>query len=140
MNAGKLPTPPFTAVTISDEHRRFLHDYIETVGQLEVLLLLYRSKDETLSLKKIGKTLGMNVEVVARQLSDLSSHGLIQKTSEAAADYFFHPADPHRSKMTFELARLYETHRTSVIECIYKPKLKSLKEFANAFRLRKDEP
>lgn len=120
----------------TDRHRRFLKGHIDTVSQLEALFLLFQEPEKEWPVKDVSETLRLDPAAVEKHLSGLSASGLLERTKTG---YRYRPAKPEFAGFVNELFHLYQTHRTAIIECIYLPAKDQLKDFAESFRLRKED-
>lgn len=127
----------------------FIASNIDSVVQLEVLLLLYATPDRSWTGDLIGRELRIDPAWVETQLAQLCSRGLLQCTDGA---YQYKPATPALHDAVVGLAKAYADRRVTVISLIYsKPPTPPppttpmetptdpLKSFLDAFRLRKDD-
>jgi hypothetical protein len=120
------------------EVEEFVFNYIDSLEQLEILLLV-RSKPESLwSVKEVNETLKSSPSSVAQRLEKLTTYGLIQARSQEPACYQYHPATPQLAAAVQELALAYKERRLTVVQCIFSKPLSSLRIFADSFKLRKD--
>jgi DNA-binding IclR family transcriptional regulator len=124
--------------TSSDAVRRFLHDHIATVAQLEILLLLQTNPQQNWAPAKIAHELRAERSGTEQQLRLLEQHTLV-KPDDAGA-YHYQPATPELHAAAVAVAQAYLVRRVAVIEMIYSKPPDSLRAFSDAFRLRKDEP
>lgn len=122
---------------ISDELRSFLHEYIKSVEQAEILLLLFRTSPREWNAVRVGRELRVDAVSAARRLSDLQLRGLLSaRTEEDTLHYWYEGAfDP----LVRELASEFDVRPTAVISAIYAPPQAAqddVRAFADAFRLR----
>jgi hypothetical protein len=125
---------------VTDALRAFLHQYVKSVEQAEILLLLFRSSPREWDAIKVGRELRIDPVSASRRLSDLKLCGLLSvRTHEDALYYWYEGAfDP----VVRELAAQYTETPTLVISAIYSPPpspqaTDDVRAFADAFRLRK---
>lgn len=134
----------------------FLDEHIHSVEQLEILLLLRRTAPQAWSGETVSAHLRGNAGSAEARLSDLHQRGLIERQVDAAATgtrgaaaseagralYFRSPSAPEagQASLAATLERLeeaYATRRTRIIEIIFTKPPTALREFADAFRLRR---
>lgn len=121
------------------EVRQFIAQQIESVAQLEALLLLRREPRKAWSSEELARQLYLSDNMCLSMLDELErrryvARGADGKTFEYAA------ADPQNDALLSSLADLYAERRVAVISEIYSNPLTKVKTFADAFRLRKDDP
>lgn len=111
---------------------QFIDRFIDSIEQLEVLLMLWRANGASLDPGAITRELGSNVESIVKRLANLALNGL----SEEENGGFRYRADPHHEAVVIALARSYHERRVSIITYIINNPNKSLRAFSDAFRLR----
>jgi hypothetical protein len=122
---------------IPEDVRRFLLQCIDSVEQLEVLLHLYRTPEQSWSSDAIALALYSNPASIARRLAGLSSHGLLTLTSAAA--YRYQPKTAELGATVSQLAETYRQRRVAVISIIASKPMENVRAFSEAFRLRKKD-
>ena len=127
----------------------FVYNYVDSVVQLEMLLLLYAGQDRSWTAAESARELRVDPAWVEDQFSQLCSRELLTCEPGPPASYRFRPSRPELNNAVADLARTYADRRVTVISLIYsKPSDKTaeptkppatdpLKSFSEAFRLRK---
>jgi hypothetical protein len=123
---------------IPKEVRLFITENINSVFQLEVLLLLYNQKERGWSAEEVDDELGIGVEEAGRQLSDLHARGLLAVGKDQGSSYCYGPDTDELDQIVSGLARAYRERRINVISSIFSKEVDKVRLFAEAFRLRKD--
>jgi hypothetical protein len=121
------------------EVERFILDVISSVGQLEILLLLRETAPRQWTAGSVARELRFAVESVASRLEDLRARGLLALTAEEGPVYYFAPRDPKDADVVRAVAEMYETRRVSVITLIYSRPSDPVRQFADAFKIRKKD-
>lgn len=117
--------------------RDFVFEYIDSVEQLEILLLLESDSSKSWSLAELSGLLRSNVNSVEKRVSLLLSQGLIIKNEDSLYSFFL---DSEGLKQTVHsLADIYKVHRYKILEMIFSPMKKS-RDLAEAFRLSPTKP
>lgn len=117
---------------------RFIAEYIGSVADLELLLLLSRDSTREWAAAEAGETLYTNPDMCATQLERLCSQKLAAKTiGPAEPNYRYAPQDPQTATVIEKLAALYTERRVSIITVIYSKPLSKVQSLADAFRWRK---
>ena len=107
---------------------------------LEILLLLFAGVAREFSPVDVSRTLCTSLESATAQLQQLDKAKLIVPTEAAnPLKYRFNAGSPE-APVVAELEKIYKTRRVSVISFIYSKPTDPLRAFADAFKLRKDEP
>jgi hypothetical protein len=125
---------------IREDVRRFLAQHIESVVQLEVLLLLHAHPDREFSPQQVASELRIDVAGAEEQLSRLCAAGLLTCGSPPDVHYRFQPATPELADTATAVARAYTDRRVTMISLIYSKPVDKIKIFTDAFRLRREKP
>ena len=128
------------SVELSARVRQFIDQNIESLAQLETLLLMRRDPQASWDAAGIAKALYISPEQAERLLADLARRGMIAATPALAVNYAFKPSNADVDAAIAEAAVAYEERRVAVISLIYSKPLNKVQTFADGFRLRKDPP
>jgi hypothetical protein len=120
------------------EVRSLIAEHIDSVAQLETLLLIQAVPEQTWDAEKLGRELRINRDWAASQLQHLCNHGLLN--CDQPPNYRYAPKTPELAAAVEGLARAYAERRVTVIGMIFSKPVDKLRSFADAFRLRKDPP
>jgi hypothetical protein len=121
----------------SADIKQFIDQNIESLAQLETLLLLRRVPERGWDASEIAKTLYVPQELAAALLTDLCRRGLVKVTSPAGKSYAYSAAE-RVDKLVLEVAVAYQDRPVAIISLIYSKPLNKVQTFADAFRLRKE--
>lgn len=132
-----LPTRHGPAVTHSQaEVDRFILDRIESVPHLEALLLVWRARPQAWSVEAMAKRLWVKPEVAQSILADLERDSfLIQLSGEEK--YVCHP-DTETDRLLDAVHDSYRREMIRVSTMIHSKASMAIREFARAFRLKKE--
>lgn len=124
---------------MADEHipkdlRDFIARHIDSIAQLEALLLLRANAGESWNVEKTMARLYAAESEVARVLERLHADGFL---IQDGAGFRYQCRDVEAAAMVDRLAALYRTHLIPVTNMIH-DKLKHVRAFAEAFRFRKE--
>lgn len=120
---------------ISDRVRRFIVERIDSVPELEAVLLLRSDPQRDWGVEDAGARLYVSVTVAAHVLGALTGRGLLAETNRR---YRYAPANDEIDEVVAELAETYATHLIDVTQLIHGKPATSVRQFASAFRLRKE--
>ena len=124
---------------IPEEIAQFLTDTVESVAQLEALLLLRNNPDETWTNDYLAQRLYISPKLTSELLTQLCANGLVESYGSEPVCFRYRPASNEIETLIARLAELYAKHLVPVTNLIHsKPKTR-IQEFADAFRLRKDK-
>lgn len=119
---------------IPENVRQFIFSYIDSVEQLEVLLLLHSRPTETFTAPKIADEMRSTEASVSMRLSSLVHAGLIEGDSQAG--YQYRPKSEEFTQLLSELSESNRVFRHKVLELIFSP-MKKARNFADAFVMSK---
>jgi len=119
---------------VPDDLRDFILRHIDSVAQLEALLLLRANPDENWTAAQTAGRLYVGEQEVTRMLVRLCADGLLQ----CREGVFRYAPEPATLAATVDrLADLYTRHLVPVTNLIH-AKPRRIRQFADAFKLRKD--
>lgn len=122
---------------LSDNLQAFLRTYIDSVEQLEVLLLL-RASGRPWTVGEITRELATSAVSAASRLDSLAASQLVVRSGVGEhTTYEYRPVDEQVRRSVDELAETYPRRRVAIVTFIFTAPDESLRDFSNAFRLRK---
>lgn len=122
------------SLEISLEIRRFIDQHVESVAQLEVLLLLKQHPERDWTADDMAKALYAAPEMCAGLLQEWARRGFA--VAMAPGPKYRYRESPELDQLVVQLAELYRERRVSVITLIYAKPVDRVRTFADAFRLR----
>jgi len=114
---------------------RFLHQHIDSVEQLEVLLLARMSPGRSWSAPDMARELYSHPSSITQRFQRLLGSGLLRETSPGVVQYA--PRAAELDAVVARLADMYRERRVAVISLIATKPLENVKAFSDAFRIRK---
>lgn len=125
---------------ISPDVKRFINTHLHGFSQLELLLHLRDTPNESVTAEVAARELRLGHEQTADLLDDLHSRGLVAlDDGDAPARYRYEPKSEELALQVEGLAKLYPTYRHRIVQLIFAKPPESITNFCQAFRLRKDE-
>ena len=118
--------------------RAFLYSCIETVEQLEILLLLQRSTREWTA-RMMAQEVGVLDARARAWLDALVARGLVRAIVREETMYVFQPSNATMLGYCDELALAYDRARLDVVRFVAMLPPLPIRSFARAFRLREPE-
>jgi hypothetical protein len=125
---------------ISPELKQFVEHYIESVQQLEALLLLRNEPQRTWSAGEIAKALYFPEDAAVALLADFERAGFATMAPPAKDKYVYRARDDETDRLVGQLGTAYHDRRVAVISLIYSKPLNKVQTFADAFRFGKENP
>lgn len=124
---------------IPAELTRFINTSIDSVDQLRILLLLYRSPDKEWDALSVAPTLYLKPDTAAAALAQLEVRGLLA-VSASGRLYHYQPKTPELAALVAQVAQLDQERPVTLINLVYARPKDSLQAFSDAFKLgRKEE-
>lgn len=121
--------------------KRFIADYIGSVAQLELLLLLRTASPRAWTVEGLARELRVEPKWARSQLIQFCDIGLVRlDESSGETTYAYNPIREELREQVTAVAQAYLLHRVSVIEAIYSKPPQSIRAFADAFKFRKEPP
>ena len=120
----------------ADVHR-FLHDHIESVEHLEVLLLLSRTPERGWSVAEVAESLYSHPSSIKLRLARLLGQGLLREIEEGCYKYSPRTVELHTTVQ--RVAECYHDRRVAVITLIASKPLDNVRAFSDAFRIRRNK-
>jgi hypothetical protein len=124
---------------IPEDVERFVLEKIDSVAQLEALLLLRANPEKDWSARLLAGRLYISEEQTGELLLVLRAQGFVIVNAHDPSLYRFQPAGPELARMLDRLAEIYARHLVPVTNLIHSKPKPRIQEFADAFRLRKDK-
>ncbi|HYC56332.1 MAG TPA: hypothetical protein VEL28_15475 [Candidatus Binatia bacterium] len=121
---------------VPDNVKRLIAEAIDSVPELEAVLLLREHSDRTWTAEQAGERLYVSKPVAAHVLSVLAERGF---ASESHGAYRYAPSSGDIALVVDQLATAYSRHLIEVTHLIHAKPSASVRRFAEAFRLRKDK-
>lgn len=124
---------------IPKEVRALLTDCIDSVGQLELLLLVRKDPGRFWSASDIARELRTGVKWAEAELANLCRAGFLAATGAGPAQYRYVPGTTELDQAVAALATCYAQRRVTITAMIFAKPVDKLRTFADAFRFRKEE-
>jgi len=105
---------------------------------MEILRLLAEDTDRDWTASEVFKTIQSSRTSVTGNLEYFARERILRANPDGT--YRFVPESAEIHRLAAELLQAYRERRVAVIEAIYQAPLAPIRDFAEAFRLRKDNP
>jgi hypothetical protein len=126
--AKKPPIPPQVA--------EFVRGQIDSVEELEVLLLLFREPERAWTEAEVNARIRSSLPSILKRLNGLVSVGAATASGEPPR-FRFAPRTPQIAAAVEGLAEAYRDYRTTVIQLIFELPSTQVLGFAKAFEIKK---
>ena len=114
---------------------RFIAEQIQSLEQLEVLLLVSALPDRHWTPDGVFQVVQTNRDVVQQRLDEFVKRGLMSKSEEG---YRYAPKSEALARQIATTSQIYKLRRHKLIEIIYSPRDEDLRRFSDAFKFKKD--
>ena len=118
---------------------RFILAQIDSVPHLEALLLLFNSRPKTWSSEEMARSLYVRNEVASKILDNLLHRKLIVASHEKSDLFFYSSDDEARNAMLQDVDAIYRKEVVRISSMIHSKASAGVRDFARAFRLKKDK-
>jgi hypothetical protein len=122
------------ADSIPADVRDFIHRHVDSIAQLEALLLLRREKKVRWTGEAVAERLYVSPEVASNLLARLYADGFL---SNADGAFQYQCAEVSLNPMVDRVADIYATQLIPMTNLIHS-KASRIREFADAFKVRRD--
>jgi hypothetical protein len=119
---------------IPPEVREFIIRHIDTVSELETLLILRAHPKESWTLDRLASRVYASTREIGEVLERFAAEGFVKQEDD---HYLYDCKDKTLEQTIAELARRYASHLIPVTNMIHS-KPRSIRSFSDAFKLRKD--
>ena len=123
---------------LSPELQKLIRQHIQSVEQLEILCALIEDPARSWAEGAVYHRIQSSLDSVSRNLRQFANQGFL--AHDPSSGYRFSPQTPELQAFSAELLKAYRERRVSVIEAIYQAPFDPIRQFADAFNLRKDKP
>lgn len=124
---------------IPENVQQFILKRIDSVAHLEGLLLLRREPTGNWTDKELAKRLYISTHQAAAIMSRLWADGFVITRSTKPLTYTYRPASPELEQMADLLADSFSKYLVPVTNLIHSKPTSRVQEFADAFKLKKEE-
>jgi hypothetical protein len=124
---------------LSEDVKKFITEHINSLEQLEILLLLHRHQEKEWTAQEVSQELRLSPASAAMRLADLQTRGLLVVRESPDLFYQYQPQKSDFAPTVDSLAELYPDYRFTVINLIFSKPLDKIQTFADAFKFREDK-
>ena len=121
---------------IPEDLRRFILTSVPSVPFVEALLVYQAAGGAPVGVETVAARLYIAARTAADIVEQLVAARIVVPAAEAGHRY--EPGSPELGEIVQQLARFYRSHLVQVTELIHSRTLRRATQFADAFRIRKD--
>ncbi len=118
---------------------QFIHEQIDSVPHLEALILLWNSRPVGWTPDELSSRLYVTPERVAEVLRDLQRLEIAQELPGPPPKYSYFPRSKEQDDLMHEIDVAYRRDLVRISTMIHDKASSPIREFARAFRIRKDK-
>lgn len=120
---------------------RFVQSYLSSIEEMELLALMQSRPGFAWSVEGLARELGSTKESITGRLTGFIALRIVEMRLEGTGQVFVYtPADPDLATLLRDVVQTYRERRIAMTTLIYERPTTPLRSFADAFRLRKDDP
>ena len=124
---------------IPSDVKQFIVDKIDSVAELEGLLLMSRNPETDWSVEALAQRLYTSPQQTEDVLTRLSSLGFLTVKEVNPITYSYQPTSTRLAEMVTRVAEIYSKYLVPVTNLIHSKPETKVQQFADAFKLRKKE-
>lgn len=117
---------------------KFIIENIESIAELEGLLLLSRNPETGYTVEDLAAGLYTDQQQAEVVLEHLHSTGFLAAAGKEITAYRYEPGSPELSKMVTRMSEVYSQYLIPVTNLIHSASQTKVQKFADAFKLRKE--
>lgn len=125
---------------VPEEIYQFALRYLDSVEQLEILLLLFRNAEKDWSIDDVSREIRTSKTSTENRLGSLLLSGLVASRGEGESlTYRYMPASAELHHAVTAIEQEYKIRRIRIIDAIYAPPAEKMMNFVDAFKIRKTD-
>jgi hypothetical protein len=124
---------------LSGELSLFIKQYITSLEQLEILLLLFKEPNRAWTIEQVFKVTQTNPDSVAKRLTGMVQSGFLVGEDAAASTFRFEPRTHEIRQHMSELQRAYAVSKYKIIEAIFSAPQSPAQQFADSFKIKREK-
>jgi hypothetical protein len=117
----------------------FATRYTSSLDDLQVLMTCLEGRDRWWDALGMARHLGISLSAARRSLDRLAGRNLLDIRITADVRYQFNPGTPELEAAALSCAAAYRTNPVAVVQLAAGASRQTLRDFADAFRLRDDD-
>jgi predicted transcriptional regulator len=123
---------------IPKEIQQFILKYIDSVAELEALILMRTKPDKKWSAEELSRELYVEKSVAQKLFGRLAAKDFIDNAQASPALYQYRPKSEELEQMIELMVGIYSQYLVPITNLIHSKTESRIQEFADAFRLKKE--
>ncbi|MEO7863992.1 MAG: hypothetical protein ABIU05_26890 [Nitrospirales bacterium] len=124
---------------IPEEVQRFLVDQIDSIAELEALLILREHRDQSCPCGLVADRIYVSEEVTAGLLVKLAKRGFLTTDGMTPASFRYAPCSQEMARLLDQLAEVYVKYLVPVTDLVHKKSRRNIQGIAEAFTFKKEK-
>jgi DNA-binding IclR family transcriptional regulator len=124
-------------VSLPQDVHQFLYRNIDSVEQLEVLILLLHHPERGWSPDEVARELYSHPASIARRLAMLLGQDLLREVEPGCYQYAPRTGELHATVL--RVSEMYRERRVAVVTLIASKPIENVRAFSDAFRIRRNK-
>jgi hypothetical protein len=122
------------------EADEFIAQHIDTIHQLDVLVLMRHASDRAWSIDEIAEALGKSSSTVRSSVAGLLASGIVAYSpDESSGEWKYQPRSVALHAGVESVIEAYESDAVGVVKAVFNKPSRALRSFADAFVFRRRE-
>jgi hypothetical protein len=122
---------------LSEKLKSFVTTCIDSVEQLQVLILLLEDTGKGWRVNEIAQRLRSVDSSITKRLEDLYVRKVIRRNSSDPSEYAFELIQPEFRDVIFELATVFKARPYKIVDLIYERPREAIRAFSETFNFKK---
>lgn len=118
---------------------RFLSDNIDSIAELEAMLILRELRGKQWSSASIAERLYLTEGDTESLLVKLANKGLITRDGKSPETFQYKPHNQELALLIDQLAEVYAKYLIPVTELVHRKSRRNIESFSDAFKIRKEK-
>ncbi|MBI3964713.1 MAG: hypothetical protein HY329_03675 [Chloroflexi bacterium] len=123
---------------IPEDVKRLISDRIDSVAQLEAIVLLHASPEQEWRLETVASRLYVSPRDATELLAILRQRGLLVASGDTEVVYRYGPSSDELARTVDRLVETYKQRLIPITKLIHSKPSRNVQRFADAFIMRRD--
>lgn len=124
---------------IPEEVQRFLVDHIDSIAELEAVLILREHRDQSWPCGLVADRIYSSEEVTGGLLVKLANRGFLTADGTTPGSFRYAPRSQEMARLLDQLAEVYAKYLVPVTDLVHKKSRRNIQGIAEAFKFKKEK-